>query len=135
MIDKEKAINILNNMGEIQKGYLYRKQDPYMAGFFFKPLIYGNISSYCIVVYESYERNLVEDIIFKNEKEMKYFMEEQLYPPFFGEWTKEFGDKMLEKFPSLSIQEKRLWDDKEDHNYIINQWGKAVACYRTKKEN
>ena len=135
MIDKEKAINMLNNMGENQKGYLYRKQDPYMAGFFFKPLNYGSVSSYCIVVYESYERNLVEDIIFKDEKEMKYFMEEQIYPPFFGEWTKKFGDKMLKKFPSFSIQEKHLWDDKEDHKYVMNKWGKVVACYRAKKEN
>ena len=106
MIDKEKAINLLNNMGEIQKGYLYRKQVPYKAGFYFKPVSYYGGSSYCIIVYESYERDLVEDIIFRNEKEMKYFMEELVYPPYFGGWTKEFGDKMLKKFPSLSIQKK-----------------------------
>lgn len=134
MINKEKAINILNNMGENQKGYLYRKQVPYEAGFYFKPLSYEGISSYCIVVYESYEKNLVEDVIFKNEEEMKYFMEELIYPPFFGEWTKEFGDRMLKKFPSLSIQKKTLWND-EDHNYVMNKWGKAVACCRAKKEN
>lgn len=134
MINKEKAINILNNMGENQKGYLYRKQVPYEAGFFFKPLSYEGISSYCIVVYESYEKDLVEDVIFKNEEEMKYFMEELIYPPFFGEWTKEFGDRMLKKFPSLSIQKKTLWND-EDHNYVMNKWGKAVACCRAKKEN
>ena len=134
MIDKEKAINILNNMGEIQKGYLYRKQDPYTAGFFFKPLNYESVSSYCIIVYKDYGRDLVEDVIFKNEEEMKYFMEELVYPPFFGEWTKEFGDKMLEKFPSLSIQKKTLWGD-EDHIYVANKWGKAVACYKAKKEN
>lgn len=135
MIDKEKAINILNNMGENQKGYLYRKQVPYEAGFYFKPLSYEGISSYCILIYESYEKDLVKDIIFKNEEEMKYFMEELIYPPYFGGWTKEFGDKMLKKFPSLSIEKKTLWSD-EDHNYVINKWGKAVAsCCRAKKEN
>lgn len=134
MINKEKAINILNNIGKNQEGYLYRKQVPYEAGFYFKHLSYKGISSYCIVVYESYEKNLVEDVIFKNEEEMKYFMEELVYPPFFGEWTKEFGDRMLKKFPSLSIHKKTLWND-EDHNYVMNKWGKAVACCRAKKEN
>lgn len=134
MVDKEKAINLLNGLGKNQKGYLYRKQNPYAAGFFFKPLNYGTVSSYCIIVYEDYGKNLVEDIIFKDEEEMKYFMEEQIYSPFFGEWTKEFGYRMLEKFPSLSIQKKTLWDD-EDHYYVMNKWGKAVACCRAKKEN
>lgn len=135
MIDKEKAINILNNMGEIQKGYLYRKQLPLETGFYFKPVSYKGVSSYCIIIYENYEKDLVEDIVFRNKEEMKYFMEELVYPPYFGEWTKEFGDKMLEKFPSLSIAEKTLWGDKS-YNYIINKWGRrAIACYRVKKEN
>ena len=134
MIDKEKAINILNNMGKIQKGYLYRKQVPYEAGFYFKPISYEGVSSYCILVYEDCERDLFKDVIFRNEEEMKYFIEELVYPPFFGEWTKKFGDRMLEKFPSLSIEEKTLWGD-EDYNYIMNKWGKAVACCRKKKEN
>lgn len=134
MVDKEKAINLLNGLGKIQKGYLYRKQVPYEAGFYFKPVSYEGISSYCIVVYEDCERGLVEDVIFKNEEEMKYFMEEPVYPPFFGEWTKEFEYKMLEKFPSLSIEKKTLWSD-EDHYYVINKWGKAVACCKAKKEN
>ena len=134
MIDKEKAINLLNGLGKIQKGYLYRKQVPYEAGFYFKPISYEGVSSYCILVYEDCERDLVKDVIFRNEEEMKYFIEESVYPPFFGEWTKKFGDRMLEKFPSLSIEEKTLWGD-EDYNYIMNKWGKAVACCRKKKEN
>ena len=134
MIDKEKAINLLNGLGKIQKGYLYRKQVPYEAGFYFKPISYEGVSSYCILVYEDCERDLVKDVIFRNEEEMKYFIEELVYPPFFGEWTKKFGDRMLEKFPSLSIEEKTLWGD-EDYNYIMNKWGKAVACCRKKKEN
>ena len=134
MIDKEKAINLLNGLGKIQKGYLYRKQVPYEAGFYFKPISYEGVSSYCILVYEDCERDLVKDVIFRNEEEMKYFIEELVYPRVFGEWTKEFGDRMLEKFPSLSIEEKTLWGD-EDYNYIMNKWGKAVACCRKKKEN
>ena len=129
MIDKEKAINLLNNAGKSQKEYLYRKQDPFINNFFFKSL---NSDSYYIVIYENYEKSLVEDIIFRNEEEEKKILESQS-PFYFENWTKELTDRMLKKFPSFSIQKKKYWWDEEEYNYIVNKWGKVIACYDQEK--
>ena len=103
MINREKAINLLNNIGKGQERYLYENVCASEFGFYLKSL-YN--SSYCIPVVKDWgNRYLVEDIIFKNKEEMKEVINYK-YPPYFGALTKELADKLIKDLPNLYIDSR-----------------------------